>query len=131
MAFIFSDLVVLPVLRINAGYYGWRMALYILALLASGLVVVSLTLHYALLALDILPQGGGEAPANREFFQVNYAFVLNLAFLAASAALGWLALRGRAGHEGHDHGSASLSDRILTGAAVACLGWLAVGLLLG
>jgi uncharacterized membrane protein YraQ (UPF0718 family) len=27
MAFIFSDLVVLPVLRINAQYYGWRMAL--------------------------------------------------------------------------------------------------------
>jgi uncharacterized membrane protein YraQ (UPF0718 family) len=31
MAFIFSDLVVFPVLRIQASYYGWRMAGYILA----------------------------------------------------------------------------------------------------
>jgi uncharacterized membrane protein YraQ (UPF0718 family) len=48
MAFIFSDLVVLPVLRINAAYYGWKMSLYILLLLLSGLVVVSVILHYAM-----------------------------------------------------------------------------------
>ncbi|SER48197.1 hypothetical protein SAMN05421690_103013 [Nitrosomonas sp. Nm51] len=30
MAFIFSDLVVLPVLRIQAKYYGWKMAMYIM-----------------------------------------------------------------------------------------------------
>ena len=33
MAFIFSDLVVFPVLRINAKYYGWKMSLFILFLL--------------------------------------------------------------------------------------------------
>ena len=54
MAFIFSDLVVLPVLRINAAYYGWKMSLYILLLLLSGLVVVSIILHYGMVWLDIL-----------------------------------------------------------------------------
>ena len=33
MAFIFSDLVVFPVLRINAKYYGWKMSFFILFLL--------------------------------------------------------------------------------------------------
>lgn len=29
IAFIFSDLVVFPVIRVNAKYYGWKLALYI------------------------------------------------------------------------------------------------------
>ena len=62
MAFIFSDLVVLPVLRINAAYYGWKMSLYILLLL-SGLVVVSIILHYVMVWLDVLPQIGGGQPS--------------------------------------------------------------------
>uniref|UniRef100_UPI0030C8B4CE permease n=1 Tax=Yeosuana marina TaxID=1565536 RepID=UPI0030C8B4CE len=33
IAFIFSDLVVFPILRINAKYYGWKMSLFILFLL--------------------------------------------------------------------------------------------------
>jgi len=72
MAFIFSDLVVLPVLRINAAYYGWKMSLYILLLLLSGLVVVSIMLHYGMVWLDMLPRiGGGQAPAEQEFFQLD------------------------------------------------------------
>ena len=38
MAFIFSDLVVFPVLRINAKYYGWKMSLFILFLLFTSLI---------------------------------------------------------------------------------------------
>ncbi|MDX1580744.1 MAG: permease, partial [Alphaproteobacteria bacterium] len=56
MAFIFSDLVVFPVLRIQARYYGWKMALYILLMLLTGLVVVSLLMHYGLALFDLLPR---------------------------------------------------------------------------
>jgi len=88
MAFIFSDLVVLPVLRINAAYYGWKLSLYILALLLSGLVVVSIILHYGMVFLDLLPRiGGGQTPADQEFFKFDYRFVLNLLFLAMSAVM--------------------------------------------
>jgi hypothetical protein len=45
MAFIFSDLVVFPVLRINAAYYGWKMALYIMGMLLASLVGTSLLMH--------------------------------------------------------------------------------------
>ena len=53
MAFIFSDLIVLPVLRINATYYGWRMALYLLGIMFVGIVSVSLILHYALVFMGL------------------------------------------------------------------------------
>jgi hypothetical protein len=131
MAFIFSDLVVLPVLRINAAYYGWKMSFYILLLLLSGLVVVSIILHYAMVWLDVLPQiGGGQAPTEQEFFSFDYRFLLNLVFLAMSAVMIWLWHRGRGGgdHNHGDDGSASVTEimlRTLSGMAVA---WLAGGL---
>ena len=131
MAFIFSDLVVLPVLRINAAYYGWKMSLDILLLLLSGLVVVSIILHYGMAFMDILPQiGGGQAPAEQEFFRFNHRFVLNLFFLAMSAMMVWLRRRGRDGdHNGHDHGgSASLTDKVLRTLAGTAILWLAAGL---
>lgn len=43
-AFIFSDLVVFPVLRINAKYYGWKMSFFILFLLFVSLIVSSIFL---------------------------------------------------------------------------------------
>ena len=55
MAFIFSDLVVFPVLRINAKYYGWKMSLFILFLLFTALIVTSFTLHYTFDLFSILP----------------------------------------------------------------------------
>lgn len=131
MAFIFSDLVVLPVLRINAAYYGWKMSLYILLLLLSGLVVVSIILHYGMVLLDILPQiGGGQAPSEQEYFQLDYRFVLNLVFLVMSAMMVWLWRRGRnRDHGGHDHGgSASLTDKVLRTLTGAAILWIAAGL---
>ena len=133
MAFIFSDLIVLPVLRINATYYGWKMSLYILLLLLSGLVVVSVILHYSMVWLEIIPHaGGGQASAGQghEFFSFDYRFVLNLVFLAMSAVMIWLWHRGRGGgdHNHGDDGSASLTEimlRTLSGVAIA---WLAGGL---
>ena len=136
MAFIFSDLVVLPVLRINAQYYGWKMALYILVMLLSGLVVVSLAMHYGLMALDLLPQGqsggGSGGGQQRDLFKLNYGFVLNLIFLAVSAALGWLWWSGKqrgGGHaHHHDHGGSSRSEQILKVCAAIAAAWLLGGL---
>ncbi len=137
MAFIFSDLVVLPVLRINAGYYGWRMALYILAVLLACLVSAALALHYGLLALDLLPETRRTgAITDREFFALDTGFVMNIVFLAASAVMAGLWWRRRGfGHdqEGHDHDhdgdEPGWTDRLLPrldhrGRSVAC-GWRA------
>ncbi|WP_163559689.1 permease [Halomonas sp. NO4] len=136
MAFIFSDLVVLPVLRINATYYGWRMALYILALLLTTLVVTALLLHYGMGWLGWLPSGSDSVTVTqRDFFAINYGFFLNLAFLAGSAALvglWWRARRAGGGHHHHhDHGGGGTSrgTRLLQGLVALAVAWLAGGVL--
>ncbi|MDZ7670332.1 MAG: permease [Gammaproteobacteria bacterium] len=133
MAFIFSDLVVLPVLRINAAYYGWKMALYILALMLTGIVLVSLTMHYSLALLGLLPDFSNVVAAGeRDFFQLNYQTILNVVLLTVTCVLVWFWHRAK--HEGHDHdehdhGGSSLTDRILQVLVMIALVWLAGGLL--
>lgn len=91
MAFIFSDLVVLPVLRVNAKYYGWKMALYILVVFLVVLVATALLLHYGFAALDLLPSADQvKAVTEREFFKIDYTFWLNTAFVILSVVfVGW------------------------------------------
>lgn len=136
MAFIFSDLVVLPVLRINASYYGWKMALYILALMLVGIVSVSLVMHYSLAVLGLLPDFSGQvAMADREFFKWNYQSFLNIVFLAMTVALVWFWKQGQKEHShhhghhhhDHDHGGASLTDKVLRVFVVIALVWLIGG----
>ncbi|WP_339858333.1 permease [Pseudohongiella acticola] len=131
MAFIFSDLVVLPVLRINAAYYGWKMALYILGIMLIGIITVALVMHYGLAALGMLPDlESARAPGEREFFQVNYQLGLNIVFLMATAVLVWLYRQARHndhGHHHHDHGGPSLTDRVLRILSVIAALWLAGG----
>lgn len=87
MAFIFSDLVVIPVLRVNAKYYGWKMALYILCVFLVVLVATALVLHYGFDLLGILPSAEQvRSVTDREFFKIDYTFWLNLVFLGLSAA---------------------------------------------
>ncbi|MCW8127628.1 permease [Microbulbifer halophilus] len=128
MAFIFSDLVVLPVLRIQAQYYGWKMALYILCVFLCILVASALLLHYGFALFDLLPEGAsGRSVTEREFFRVDYTLFLNLAFLALSIFLfAW-----RVKSEGLPAlNTDSLSERILLGLAGVALAWLVIGALL-
>ena len=148
MAFIFSDLIVFPVLRVNAKYYGWKMSLYIAGVFLACIVVASLALHYGFELLGLIPGQGGEAgeagaagggkglPEPESRFALDYTLWLNLAFLAITAALTALLLTGKdnrggdKSHGGHDHGGGStpVGERILTVLALASYLWLAGGL---
>lgn len=125
MAFIFSDLVVLPVLRIQAGYYGWRMALYILAVFLLVLVSTALALHYGLAAMDLLPDGAAaQAVTDREFFALDYTAVLNLHFaLLTIAFFAWTWRRSGLGAHGGGAG-----ERVLLVLTTLSGAWLAGGL---
>jgi len=136
MAFIFSDLVVLPVLRINASYYGWKMALYILALMLIGIVGVSLMMHYALALMGMLPDFSSQVSmGEREFFKWNYQAVLNILFLTATIVLLWFWYQGKQessddhdhDHSHHDHGGTSITDKVLRVLVVVALIWLIGG----
>lgn len=90
MAFIFSDLVVFPILRINAKYYGWKMSFFILFLLFTSLIAASLALHYSFDLFNILPDPSSVKIQDTEFFKIDYTFWLNMAFLALSGFLLYL-----------------------------------------
>lgn len=87
IAFIFSDLVVFPVLRINAKYYGWKMSLFILFLLFTSLIGTSLLLHYGFDLFGLLPDSSGKSITESEHFKIDYTFFLNIAFLAITGIL--------------------------------------------
>lgn len=137
MAFIFSDLVVFPVLRISAQYFGWKMAFYILAVFLVSLIASALVLHYGFSFLDLLPQGSSSAEQVKpsERFAIDYTLFLNLAFLSITGLLFWLKLMGDQKDQAHEHSQhhhkkKKWSDQLLTG--IACISgvWVVIGLLL-
>lgn len=132
MAFIFSDLVVFPVLRINARYYGWKMSLFILFLLFTALVGTSLALHYAFDFFSMLPDPSQVKIQESEFFKIDYTFFLNIAFLIIS---GYLMYLGFFKKKDVEHNMSEMAPKspllesILKYLAFACYVWLAGGLI--
>ncbi|MBI1355516.1 MAG: permease [Acidobacteria bacterium] len=128
MAFIFSDLVVFPVLRIQAKFYGWKMALYILGVFLVTLIAAALLLHYGFAAAGALPDSSAaKSVTEREFFAVDSTLFLNLAFLALTLGFwGW-----KVKSAGFSFGvSDQLGERILLGFASVALLWVGAGLAL-
>lgn len=130
MAFIFSDLVVFPVLRIHANYYGWKMSFYIAGMLLFALVGATLILHYGLDLAQLLPESSGQSITDRQHFKINYALFLNIAFLIVSGIMFWLNRTME-----HHHGSMNMADKgkldvVLKWLAYISYAWLAVGLVL-
>ncbi len=132
MAFIFSDLVVFPVLRINAKYYGWKMSLFILFLLFTALIGTALTLHYSFDLIGILPDASQVKIEDSEFFKIDYTFYLNMAFLAIS---GYLVYLGFFKKKDVEHSMSEMApkspllERVLKYIAFVCYIWLVGGLL--
>lgn len=132
MAFIFSDLVVLPVLRINAKYYGWKMSLFILFMLFVSLVATSLLLHYGFDALSLLPHLKGSGIMDKEYFKVDYTFFLNIAFVIVSGVLVYFGFF-RKSKTMHHHEMAPKSkvmETVLKYLAFGSYLWLAGGLVI-
>jgi len=132
MAFIFSDLVVFPVLRINAKYYGWKMSLFITFLLFTALIGTALALHYGFDLLNMLPDSSQVKIQDSEFFKIDYTFFLNVAFLIISAYLVYLGFfkKKDVEHSMSEMAPKSpLLESVLKYAAFICYIWLAGGLI--
>ena len=132
MAFIFSDLVVFPVLRINAKYYGWKMSFFIVFLLFTALIGTALALHYSFDLLNILPDPSQVTIQDKDHFKLDYTFYLNIAFLAISGYLIYLGFfkKKDVKHSMSEMAPKSqLLETILKYVAIACYIWLAGGLI--
>ncbi|GAB4158287.1 MAG: permease [Winogradskyella sp.] len=132
MAFIFSDLVVFPVLRINAKYYGWRMSFFILFLLFTSLVVTSLLLHYGFNWLDLIPESNSTNITEKEHFKIDYTFYLNLVFLALSGVLIYFGFyKGKdVMHHKEMAPKSPMLEKVLKWFAIVSYVWLTIGITL-
>lgn len=134
MGFIYSDLMVPPLVAVNARYYGWRVAVYIAGIMLVSVVVTALLLHAGFGALGLTPEGG-RAVEEITRFAVDYTFWLNAGAVAVTGGLVWLALggesvEGEAGHD-HDHGGGPSLKRVVARVATGVLLAGTVGWLLG
>jgi len=94
MAFIFADLIVLPILAIYRKYYGAAFALRIAALMFVTMVAAALAIDGIFSAAHLIPTGA--RPSRTHVFgsvAVDYKLALDLAGLALFAALFALTIR--------------------------------------
>ncbi len=141
MAFIFSDLVVFPVIRVNAKYYGWKLALYIVGVFFAALVATAIVMHYGFSLFGVLPKSAASAnPQSTERFAIDYTFWLNLAFLAVTGVLAWLRFgsgkkqkgqhdqQPHHNHKEHSSGKQGFTEKLLFWLAILSYIWLVGGI---
>jgi len=94
MAFIFADLIVLPIVAAYRKYYGWPFAWRITVLMFATMVVAALAVDGLFSALGLIPSGA--RPTREDIFgsvQLDYKLVLNAIALVVFAVLFWLTAR--------------------------------------
>ncbi len=94
VAFLFADLIVLPIIAAYRKYYGWRFAWRITALMFVTTVLAALVVDGLFGGLGLIPSGA--RPSRADIFgsvELDYKLVLNLVGLAIFAALFSLTIR--------------------------------------
>jgi YHS domain-containing protein len=94
VAFLFADLIVLPIVVAYRKYYGTRFALRITALMFVAMVLTALIIDGSFSALGLIPSGA--RPTRADIFgsvRVDYKLFLDIAGLAVFAALFALTMR--------------------------------------
>lgn len=95
LAFLYADFVVIPSLRINAAYYGWRFAFYLAMVFAISAAGSGMVLHGVFWALGLIPEAQAGRVQELAQFKINYVFYLNMAAITVTAILIWLSWRGK------------------------------------
>jgi uncharacterized membrane protein YraQ (UPF0718 family) len=103
VAFIFADLIVIPIVLAYRKYYGTSFALRITALMFVTIVAAALVVDGLFGVFGLIPSG--PRPTRADVFgsvEVDYKLFLNLLGLAVFAALFWVS-RGQGGAHGCEH----------------------------
>jgi uncharacterized protein len=93
IAFIFADLIVLPIILAYGKYYGWKFALRITALMFVTMVAAALAIDLLFGAVGLIPD---TRPTREDIFgsvELDYKLALNVVGLVVFAALFYLTVR--------------------------------------
>src|SRR6056297_356815 len=88
MGLIYSDLIVPPLVAVNAKYYGWRTALYIAGIMYVSMVATALLLHVGFGVTGLTPEST-RAVEEVTRFKIDYTFWLNVVSVLAVGTLAW------------------------------------------
>jgi hypothetical protein len=94
VAFLFADLIVLPIIAAYRKYYGTPFALRITALMFTTMVIAALIINAVFGGLGLIPTGA--RPSRGDIFSaihLDYKLALNIVGVAIFAALFWLTAR--------------------------------------
>jgi uncharacterized protein len=89
VAFIFADLIIVPIIVIYAKYYGRRVALLLTGVFYLTMVLAGYVVELVFTPLHLVPTGPRHASVGEDGVSWNYTTWLNLAFLLLAAALVW------------------------------------------
>lgn len=92
ISFIFADLIILPIVRIYAKYYGWKMASFLFVSFYAAMAGAGYLVE-GLFALTRLTPHVRNAKVLDAALSWNYTTVLNIVFLLLAGALVWRFLR--------------------------------------
>jgi uncharacterized protein len=87
LAFIFADLIILPVLNIYRKYYGRRMAAFLLVTFYATMAAAGLVVDLLFKVVGLEPTGTRHAKVTDAGVSWNYTTVLNIVFLLLAAVL--------------------------------------------
>jgi uncharacterized membrane protein YraQ (UPF0718 family) len=87
LAFLYADLIVLPLLDIYRKYYGVRMMLYIFGVFFATMVLSGILMDLVFSALHMVPKPNPSIRHDLTLFSFNYTFWLNLGFGALAVYL--------------------------------------------
>ena len=87
VAFIFADLIIIPILLIYRKYYGTKMAWFLFATFYATMAAAGYIIEFVFSPLGLTPTGPRHANVGQDGITFNYTSVLNIIFLILAAAL--------------------------------------------
>ena len=88
IAFIYADLIVIPILNIYRKYYGAKMMAFLLVTMFASMSAAALVIEFVFQALHLIP-GERHAKIVEAAITMNYTTILNIVFLTLAALLLW------------------------------------------
>ena len=110
LAFLYADLIILPLLDVYRRYYGWRMMLYIGGIFFVTMVLSALVMDGAFSALHLVPQPNPNVRHDLTMFSFNYTFWLNVVFGGLAIYVWRLDAANPMDHGCHDHHESQAHD---------------------